>query len=279
MGDMRIGALLGKDMSFDVGSALPTPEPWSYVSAQASTFLVTGVHSSRAGLDVWADSKSTQFVLANNCYSEYIAIRNPLATAWAFRTWVWAKSLANPSKPQVEFNVNLGVTSTFVSIQSDSLSRYEISQGFYTNAQITEVTMAIQRSSTNSLGHIQIDNILPQMDRLILHPEWDVSVQEQLVRQEHRTMSGQYRSYKWSSFESVKIPLQYLITSEADLLNWWWQKQVNVALTFDSSDYTSTMLYRIVNDQQPIGSRIGPYPDMWKGTLDLAGINNRGLVF
>ena len=124
-----------------------------------------------------------------------------------------------------------------------------------------------------------VDDYLLKVDFFTLHPEWDFLDNSPLIQNQHRTTGGIRHSYVWGKSFAWEVPLQFLSDSHADLINWWWLNQFNLAFTLDTSDSESIFITRITNEAQPIGQRIRSMEDRWQGNLRLESIHDGRLVF
>jgi hypothetical protein len=131
----------------------------------------------------------------------------------------------------------------------------------------------------NSNASLLAEDVLTSVDVIPLYPEWSFEDRGELIRSQHRTRAGVLHNLVWEKFLSYSMPLRYLPGSHAALLNWWWEQDLALLLTLDSSDSESLHAVRIVNDTQPFGKRIRPYADLWEGTLRLESLDPGGLAF
>ena len=134
-------------------------------------------------------------------------------------------------------------------------------------------------SAANGTAGIYCDDVLTQVDPISLHPDWSLKEGGRLIESRHRSPRGQWRLKTWAAYFEYRIPLRWINTSEADLINWWWERGLNLVYTLDSSDDSAVYLCRIANRRQPIGRKERPYPDSWKGALELVSINDGRLAF
>ena len=129
-------------------------------------------------------------------------------------------------------------------------------------------------------GHAAtLDDVLTQIDPITIYPEYSFREQARVIESTHRTLAGNQLTYIWGKYFAYTVPLRFLPTSHADLINWWWENRFNLAFTLDTSDSESTYILGITNDRQPIDRRIRPYNDLWEGVLQLESINEGFLVF
>ena len=289
MGDFTLGCLLGqydRTQSFDVDSvalsAFGNIEKWNLEHAGIVNKFATDVHSSDQSLRVTVNSAiGTQFLsYAYNVVDDLKARQFTEIDTHTARFWFWARiEEAVSSGGVIGFWKGNGGNDTPIA-EADSLSRYELgSTSVISNGVSSYYMAAFDRIGTAVPYNFDLDDVLVQLDYFTLNPDYSFQEQAQLIKRQHRTLAGDMHTYSWDKFFAYSVPLRFLSDSHAALINWWWENQFNLAFTLDTSDSESTYICRITNGQQPIGSRIRPYDDLWQGTLRLESINNGSLVF
>lgn len=283
MGDVLLGALLGFNQSFERFNVLP--DSWSRLSDQASFYQVdcaTQVHSSPCGLKTVADSTGGTAECLRFGYGapgDVPRVWFPAVETHVLKGAVWGRAGDAPSSGQMRWRL-LGDSEALAApfAYGPALQRYE-AQTLVTSQAGLPTAGLVRVSAANSGATTYLDDVLTQVDPVTLHPEWNLEEQQRLIRRDHRTTGGQLHSYLWSQYFAFRVPLRWLPRAQADLLNWWWGNQLELAFTLDSSDDASTYICRITNATQPIGRRQRPYADTWEGLLELESINDGRLDF
>ena len=283
MGTFQLGALLGANQSFEDFETLPTS--WLSLSDQASFFQTESpsqVHSSAFGLRVFADSTGGSAHIARYDYGlpqDAHRIWYPEVDTHALVSWVWARAADAPSSGQLRWRLGGDQESFSPAFAfTGSLQRYQASVFVQSGAGVP-LAGPSRVTAANSRCTGEMDDVLTQVDLLTVYPDWSLLTRERATALQHRTREGLLQRFRWSSAFEFQLPLRWLSSSEAGMLNWWWEGQMNLAFTLDTSDTESVFICRIVKPSQPVGKRMRPYPDRWAGRLELAGINPGGLKF
>lgn len=289
-GDMTLGCLLGQydgAQSFDVaskGGSLATGDvgSWNIIAAVGSIeFTRTIVHSSGQGLVLHVGCLGAAFPMLQYDYQkadDAFARWSPDVTTHGFRADFWALINNDGERWFMDWNLgaiqisSFGVTPPIVIQKAKSLSAFSVVSGDGSQFRIAA-------TATSATAQIQFDDVLVTVDPITLHPTFETEHRQQLISEQQRTLGGRLYSTVWDKFFAYTLPLQFLPTSHADLINWWWENNFNLALTLDTSDSESIRICRIANTQQPIGRRMSPYFDQWQGALLLESIDRGSLVF
>lgn len=283
MGDITLGAVMGRNHSFE--SFADFPEYWSGSSDQTSFYQVnstTSVHSSSLGLKTFADSTGGDGDILFYSYeteTDFYRVGYPEISSHQIKSFIWARAGDAPSSGQTRWMLagNSEATSQPIAFHS-SLQRYEAETFIDSQASLPFAGLT-RISAANSQATVFLDDAMTQVDPRILHPEWSLGEMEKITEIVHRTRNGDLKSYRWNSYFEFQVPLRWISTGEADLINWWWEHQLDLVLILDSSEPSAMVLCRIGNERQPIGQREPPYNDQWKGRLHLEGINQGGLIY
>lgn len=100
-----------------------------------------------------------------------------------------------------------------------------------------------------------------------LYPEFDYVEEDQPIDDIHRTKAGVWYRYKWSQYARVRIPVLYLTSAQASMVNTYWSSSTAVRWWWTDDSIVNSG--HIVNDAKPIGQRILPYQDLFKGEIIL----------
>ena len=289
MGDFTLGCLLGqydKAQSFDMSSAAaPLPAgavgSWALNTGVASFSFVTDAHSSGQSIFVQVASLGTSrdailrysYNAANDAYARWF----PDVTTHQMELSFWA--YATGAVNLFDINIQTVFQSILITNGNAPLQPYHAGpSSVVSGSGLFFIDLDCNTATPNGVG-VVLDDFLLRVDPITLHPEYEFQAAERAIRSQHRTLGGQLHTYTWDKYGAWNVPLRYLPTSHADLLNWWWQQGFNLAFTLDTSDSESIHICRIVNERQPIGGRERPYADLWNGALQLEAINDGTLAF
>lgn len=84
----------------------------------------------------------------------------------------------------------------------------------------------------------------------------------------HSTVGGLYTSYTYSNHRDFDVPIRYLTSSDALVINDWWYRSYDLTFSTD----VSTLSVIITNMSEPFRSLERPYKDLYSGTLMLSGL-------
>jgi len=290
MGDFTLGCLLGaydRAQSFDVASvAAPLADgdvgSWDF-GVGSGALVATEAHSSAQGLfwRVGSYGVASQLVLydhraPDDAYGRWF----PEVTTHALRTDFWVRlfSAATSGAVYQDFLDIPGETNVFLPT-AVGLRHVRNSVSNATSGSDGPAWRLVRNGALPTSVSLGLDDVLTQVDPIALLPEYGFAEQARVIKTEHRTLGGDLHTYVWEKYFAWSVPLRFLPSSHADLLNWWWENQFNLLFTLDTSDAESLYVCRIVNERQPIGRRIRPYNDLWEGVLELESVNNGGLAF
>jgi hypothetical protein len=283
-GDFTLGALLGpydKAQSFDVASGNWSPTgcgSWAFATSQSSGFpQATDVHSSGQGLKVSVGSGPTGVMAQYNYTDAGDVLFTEVATHSIFARF-WARNDTPVASGQT-YCSDIGNAIKIVIGANSLMLPYGASQINVSSAVGARFTIVRALAGTTSAQNTFIDDVLVAADWIPLRPEWEFDDSRELFRQQHRSQGGKLFTYDWAGWFKYKVPLRYLPSSHADLINWWWSGGFNLVATLDTSDSGSVRIVRITNASQPITKRESPYMDQWAGMLELESIDPGSLVF
>ena len=102
-----------------------------------------------------------------------------------------------------------------------------------------------------------------------LYPEWDVKNESRKIEDKHRVRSGGSYTYKWGDYFREKFSLTDVNSSDACIINSWWNTNTDLLFTTDSG--TTVNSVHIENKKTPLGQYMEPYDSLFKGTIELEG--------
>ena len=100
-----------------------------------------------------------------------------------------------------------------------------------------------------------------------IESDWDYEERDKKLEDKHRTRGGGRYVYKWGSYRSWKIPVSYVNSSFAAIVNSWWVS--NTQLLFKSESAAAVYSVQLTNDAKPLGKFVRPYDTLFAGTIEL----------
>ena len=284
MGDFTLGCLLGQDdgaQSFEVASAANPTNIQSWTLSPGGTtrfFEAAEVHSSAQAYKVITTSYGVGRVVAQYQHSfsnDLLGRAFPDVNTHRHDVDFWARVATTAESGQFYQDFFLGVPK-FIPY-GQTLSNVKASPAYISNNSATYVRFVAQPQV--STATLYLDDVLTRVDQITLYPEWSFQEQARLMQSRHRTLGGKAHVYTWGKYFAYEVPLRFLSTSHAALINWWWERQFQLLFTLDTSDSESSFIVRIANDRQPIGGRVKPYADLYQGVLQLESVHDGRLSF
>ena len=285
IGSITLGCLLGqydKAQSFDVNSiAGPLFDgdvgSWNFfVGSGGFTNAPSITHSSGQALSCFVGCRGTgaeffsyAYAQPNDAYARWF----PDITTHALTTDFWANmSVASTSGDFFQdFEGIPGEVDQTIGFDNFLMIHYRNSVLNCTSAEPPKFRL-VGRANAGSIRTARLEDVLTQIDPITIHPTWDFRERQELQRFNNKTLGAIQHTYSWDKHFAWSVPLQFLSTSHANLINWWWQNQLNLLFTLNTSDSESMFVTRIVNDQQPINRRIRPHDNLWSGMISLESL-------
>ncbi len=131
---------------------------------------------------------------------------------------------------------------------------------------------------SGATSELYMDDVLTAVDIINMLPSRDQENQESQGRIDSTTLGGRYVDYKWSDQTRFSVPVRYMPSSEAEMINRWWKNGYNLMFTDNSSDENRTYIVRIANTSQPFARVMRPYNDLFESTL-IFDVIDYGLEF
>lgn len=267
MGDFTLGALLGEHQSFD-----PNVGSWEKFSSPGSFGLQqTDVHSSVQGaiFEAFSDASNPRVLIQYDYTTASIGFTD--ITTHTVDVSLWSRISLAVGSGRVAARVNSEFPGLRI-IFSDSI---ELHQG---QASVSAESLALrfhfELSGTTNFN-LFIDDILPEIDRQILHPNWDYTENEEIIKHLHTTIGGQTSQFKYANLFKFEIGLFAIPTSQANLINYWWNDKLNLVYRPDTSDSNLVYIVRLVNQSKPLDTFVEVNQDLLLGTLQLESISSK----
>ena len=301
-GDMLLSCLLGaydKAQSFDVTSGtwgVTNINSWNKSSTQSSMSpIASEAHSSAQTLNLDINSENIvtlgvlvryQHGVANDLYARWF----PDITTHDLRLQGWGRTTSTATSGNMSVLLRGTYSDTYWPVPFAAGGTGPANLSFFARTTLTisangvEGAVDLVRTAGQAGGaevHL-FDTMLPQVDWITLTPEFDFIEESRLPAARHRTQGGVLHTYQWTRHWAWRVPLRFLSNSHADLINWWWVNGFALAFTLDTSDQNTVYTAKIVNETQPIGSKIKPYAlnaGGWAGVLELESLDQGSLVF
>ena len=261
-GPIRIGALLGRNQSFQaVGS-------WEVPVNQASlSFNVTsGTHSSGGALGVQVFSSVAQVADAARYLAEFSRFAAPDVSTHDVDLLFWARADAAVDSGHIAFGI--GGLLQAVGFSSSPIA-YRLSQ--------TGVTTSFYVRTRANVAHVSsftayVDDVLAMLDPIDLHPEWEAQAGQIALRDYALSQDGAAYAFAYGFAFEFAFTCKLVPSSIASIVNNWWQTQAPLALTLNTSNAEGTYLVRLVNPIAPFTERMRPDQGLWSGALQLSGL-------
>ena len=178
MGDFQLGALLGRNQSFE--EVATDPPDWVRESDQASFFQVdcfTAVHSSPHGLEaVVGSTGGTPDVLRYDHGSAGDAFRVwfPEVTTHALRSTVWARAGDAASSGSLRWRLGGAADALSAPIAAaSSLAPYGV-ETQVVSAMGTPHAGLVRVAAAMATATLYLDDVLTVTDAIALHPDWSL---------------------------------------------------------------------------------------------------------
>lgn len=98
-------------------------------------------------------------------------------------------------------------------------------------------------------------------------PTYDFDQLDKKTENRFRSRNSNLYIYKWSSYKKFKVPVSFVNSSYAAIVNSWWLS--NTRLLFAVSGNAAVNSVVISNSDLPIGQYIKPYITLLKGVIEL----------
>lgn len=265
MGDFTLGVLLGEHQSFD-----PNVGSWEKIDSVGSFDVqLTDVHSSAQGA-IYEVFSSTGFDLFQYDYEVGENKKFEGITSHVIDVSFWSRVTLDVASGIVEFDVSCSGLQGRI-VFSNSLQLHQLQFTESNSLQLRFIALGL---STDY--NLFIDDILPELDQQVLHPNWDYTENEEIIKHLHTTIGGQTSQFKYSNFFKFEIGLFAIPTSQADLINFWWDNKVNLVYRPDTSDSNLVYIVRLVNQSKPLDTFVEVNnPDLLSGRLQLESITSK----
>jgi hypothetical protein len=102
-----------------------------------------------------------------------------------------------------------------------------------------------------------------------IFPEWELRAGMKKTTTSIRTNLGKLYTYKWGQFKRFEVPVRYISTSKAAIVNSWWQTADLLHWKVYSGGVWETNSVMIVNKTAPFNDFEKGYMSLMKGNLEL----------
>ena len=293
-GDFTLGCLLGqydRAQSFDVASVgapyTTNVGCWEFSAGSGDFIAGTDVHSSGQSLRWNATSSAPNRELfrydyrgSNDAYGRWF----PDVTTHAMRADYWARetTAAMSGTAYQDFGDIPGDVHRYIPYVGVGLAAIRAEGVWVFSGGVGGPLIMFKHAGGGATIQFVVEDMLTQVDPITLYPEYEFLEHSRLLAARHRTQGGVLHTYQWTRHFAWQVPLRFLSNSYADLINWWWVNGYPLVFTLDTSDQATNYTAKIVNETQPIGSKIKPYVyglDGWAGVLELESLTQGDLVF
>lgn len=124
------------------------------------------------------------------------------------------------------------------------------------------------------MAYYKIELGITSLDAIQLNPEWDATQGLIQERSDTRTSYGKLFEYTFGTYYKANYNIQYIASSESDIVNSWWVSRTDLLLFVssgtDASCYSvSINSVHVMNDTQPFQKFNRPNYNYFDGTLVL----------
>ena len=102
-----------------------------------------------------------------------------------------------------------------------------------------------------------------------LNVKYNTIISKQQMRSAHRTLSGNLYIYRWSNFIKHKINVDFMQSSNAAIINSWWETNTELLLFVTSDGTTEVQSVMLLNKDFPMNKYVKPYNIYLSGKLQL----------
>lgn len=110
---------------------------------------------------------------------------------------------------------------------------------------------------------------ISSVDAITLYPEYNLDINTSQERTDHRAKDGTLYQYRWSQYRTYDLDLQWVPSSDAALVNSWFESNADLIFFINSGGSTAATAVRIMNDTRPFSELNAPYTDYYQGALSL----------
>ena len=104
---------------------------------------------------------------------------------------------------------------------------------------------------------------------VVIEPDWNYRQGKKQFRTETRAKDGTLYSYKWGDYEKFSLSVQWASSSDAALVNSWWDDRTELLFFIVSGTATEVHSVMIMNNATPLAQHKKPYPDKYRGKIIL----------
>lgn len=260
MGDFTLGQLIGQHQSFD-----PNIGSWENLSTGSFHLESNEVHSSNLSAEYFINSDSTEALLRYD-YEPVNKFTDIVSHTLNLNFWGKRDTSAG-----IDVTIDISSSGDTISItQSDSLSLHS---GVFNITNSIQLTAHMGAVTTDS-SFFSLDDVLVELDRQILHPDWSYVEQQQNIENKQVSIGGKSEYFKYGELYRWQIPLTFMPNSQAELINFWFENKENLLFSPDTSNSNLKYITRIVH--KPFTNFT--HNNRMNGVIELESITN-GLVF
>lgn len=265
-GQIRLGALLGTNMSFQTDA----PSSWAYNLPSSLYFnQPSRVHSSGCGARVDVDSgDATGMLISNPALPTSPLCPDVAAHGMELRFWGSTDRAASSGQFFITYNTGSAAVGF---VGSGQLLAVVVSGGVAAAAPALEIHHTVQAS-----GQLYLDDFLPMVDVIDLHPDWESTFDQPVLRQQNTAQDGTTQGFRYGHCFEFAFTCRFVPASVAAVVNWWWAQQIPLALCLSEEATEEVYLCRLTNPVRPFNETTRPNQGLYLGYLQLNGLSPGG---
>ncbi|HNS91289.1 MAG TPA: hypothetical protein PKJ72_14725, partial [Deltaproteobacteria bacterium] len=106
---------------------------------------------------------------------------------------------------------------------------------------------------------------------IVLYPDEGMELGKYLMHNTQRAADGHLYGYEFGTYHKSSIPVQFMPSSDAAIVNSWWESQAKLLLFVTSGPVTAVHSCMIMGETCPMSQISKPYDDRFKGVIPLEG--------
>jgi len=107
-------------------------------------------------------------------------------------------------------------------------------------------------------------------DAISLNPKYDYKESNEKIEDNIRVIENYY-AYKWGDYKRFEFKVDYIVGSDAAIVNSWWESNTELLFFVTSEEITDTYSVMLRGDLMPLGSYNKTFDEYYSGNIELEG--------